>query len=268
MNLRHLCKMDKILFSLNQIKMNKTTILLALIMGGLATQSCQQKAKEQTVVETPAVESTATITNLTECQVRVGSLTFTHAFNGADTCVAVNGNQLEFYGITGKDFFIDPNERLSNNTLPILLTELDNTKPFTFMAKVTPEFTPEGMYNAADLIVFANDTLWQKLCYEQDERGGHRIVTVRTQGTSDDNNHELLTVPSVYLKLSSDTHTLASYYSLDKKEWHMVRLYKNYYPSKMWLGIASQCPQKGECTSLFEEISLEQTSVSDFRMGN
>lgn len=249
--------------------MNKTMIFLALIMGGLATQSCQQKVKEQTVAETPVAESTATITNLTECQVRIGSLTFTHAFNGADTCVTVKGNdKLELYGTEGKDFFIDPNGKLSNNTLPILLTELDNTKPFTFVAKVTPEFTPEGIYNAADLIVFANDTLWQKLCYEQDERGGHRIVTVRTQGTSDDNNHELLNVPSVYLKLSSDTRTLASYYSLDKKEWHMVRLYKNYYPSKIWLGIASQCPQDGKCTSLFEEISLEQASVSDFRMGD
>lgn len=121
--------------------------------------------------------------------------------------------------------------------------------------------------NAADLFVYANDTLWQKFAFEQDERGNHRIVTVRTQGTSDDNNHERLTVPSVYLKISSDTHTIASYYSLDQKEWQMVRLYKNYYPGKIWVGIASQCPQKGECTSLFEEVSLQQTAVSDFRMG-
>ena len=40
-----------------------------------------------------------------------------------------------------------------------------------------------------------------------------------------------------------------------------------YYPGKIWVGIASQCPQKGECTSLFEEVSLQQTAVSDFRMG-
>lgn len=52
----------------------------------------------------------------------------------------------------------------------------------------------------------------------------HRVVTVRTQGTSDDDNHDKLDTTSVYLKISSDTRTIASYYSIDKKKWHMVRL--------------------------------------------
>ena len=233
-------------------------------------QGCQQKTDGQAQEEPVKVEDAASITNMAECGIRLGGLVFTHALNGADTCVKVKeGNVLEFRCTENRDFFRDPNEgKLTNATLPILLTEIDNTQPFTFTAKVTPEFTPHGLYNAADLIVFANDTLWQKLCFEQDERGQHRIVSVRTQGTSDDNNHERLTASSVYLKISSDTHTIASYYSLDKKEWHMVRLYKNYYPAKMWVGISSQCPKSGTCTSLFEEVTLEQTNVGDFRMGN
>ena len=47
----------------------------------------------------------------------------------------------------------------------------------------------------------------------------------------------------------------------------MVRLYKNYYPNNIYLGISSQCPQKGSCTSRFEEISLSHDNVSDFRLG-
>lgn len=43
-----------------------------------------------------------------------------------------------------------------------------------------PGFTPEGLYNAADLVVMANDTLYQKFCFEQDERGKHRVVALRT----------------------------------------------------------------------------------------
>lgn len=99
----------------------------------------------------------------------------------------------------------------------MLLIPTDNTKPFTLTAKVTPEFTSDGLYNAADLFVYVNDTLWQKLAFEQDEYGNHRIVTVRTQGTSDDNNHDKIDAKSVYMKISSDTRTIASYYSLDKK---------------------------------------------------
>ncbi len=49
---------------------------------------------------------------------------------------------------------------------------------------------------------------------------------------------------SVYLKISSDTKTIASYYSIDKKRWNMVRLYKNYYPKNIYLGISSQCLKK------------------------
>lgn len=249
--------------------MNKTMIFMALT-GALMMQSCRQKASEQAPAESANVESAVHATNLTECDIRLGDFVFTHAINGADTCVKVkDDNVMEFRCTEGRDFFLDPNEgKLTNATLPILLAEIDNTRPFTLTAKVTPEFTPEGLYNAADLIVFANDTLWQKLCFEQDERGRHRIVSVRTQGTSDDNNHEQLTAPSVYLKLSSDTHTIASYYSLDKKEWHMVRLYENYYPAKIWIGVSSQCPKSGTCTSLFENVTFEQTNVSDFRMGN
>ena len=80
-----------------------------------------------------------------------------------------------------------------------------------------PGFTEDGLYNAANLMVVANDTLWQKFCFEQDERGKHRVVTVRTVGTSDDNNHEVIEQDNIYYKISSDTHTIASYYSLDGK---------------------------------------------------
>ena len=149
----------------------------------------------------------------------------------------------------------------------MLLIPTDNTKPFTLTAKVTPEFTAEGLYNAADLFVYVNDTLWQKLAFEQDEYGNHRIVSVRTQGTSDDNNHDKIDAKSVYMKISSDTRTIASYYSLDKKEWHMVRLYRNYYPDSIYLGISSQCPQRGGCTSRIEDVTLSHDNVGDFRMG-
>mgnify|MGYP000003821844 FL=1 len=69
------------------------------------------------------------------------------------------------------------------------------------------------------------------------------------------------------MKISSDTHTIASYYSLDKKEWHMVRLYRNEYPDQIYLGISSQCPQHGGCTSIIEDITLSHDNVGDFRMG-
>ena len=249
-------------------KMKKHIICIALVMAGLAVGGCQQKKAEPSDAVI-AADSLASVAGMKEHSLTVGDVTFTHVMGGADTCATVGADGvLEFKCGAGRDMFSDPNGQLTNNTLPMLLSEVDNTKPFTLTAKVMPGFTADGVYNAADLLVFANDSLWQKLCFEQDERGEHRIVSVRTQGTSDDNNHERLDASSVYLKLSSDTRTIASYYSLDNKEWRMVRLYENYYPDRIWVGIASQCPQKGVCVSAFDEISLRQTSVSDFRMGD
>lgn len=204
------------------------------------------------------------------CDIQLSGIHFTKAINGADTLIDIEYNdKIAFRVGEKKDYFCDPNNNLlSNKTAPILLAKVDNTKPFTFTAKVTPKFTEEGLYDAGVFYIYVNDNFWQKHCFEQDERGNHRIVTVRTIGTSDDNNHDVVNSPSVYMKISSDTHTVASYYSLDKENWQMVRLYKNNYPSEIWLGVSAQCPKAKNSMSYFEEINLVQTSVSDFRLGN
>lgn len=246
----------------------KKKMIVGAMAGAMLLGSCQQSVKPSANEQRDANEKNMPA-NISGCDIRLGNMTFTHALNGGDSCIKVEEQgKLVFKCTEKRDIFCDPNGKLTNNTVPMLLSAVDNTKPFTLTAKVTPGFTAEGQYNAADLFVYANDTIWQKLCYEQDERGNHRIVTVRTFGTSDDNNHQKLDEPSVYLRFSSDTRTLASYYSHDKKTWHMVRLYKNYYPTQIWVGIASQCPTKGVCTSVFEDVSLEQSSVGDFRTGD
>lgn len=205
----------------------------------------------------------------TPCDIKLPGIHFTKSVNGADSLAAADQNGKLTFRVGGKkDYFSDPNNKLSNNTAPILLSKVDNTKPFTLIAKVTPEFTKEGLYDAGVLYIYVNDNYWQKFCFEQDERGRHRIVSVRTIGTSDDNNHDVVESKSVYMKISSDTHTVAFYYSLDKKDWNMVRLYKNDYPSEIWMGLSAQCPVAKGAVSYFEEVSLEQNSVTDFRMGN
>lgn len=205
----------------------------------------------------------------TPANVEISGIKFSKSVNGADSLIDVDkSGKLIFRVGEKKDYFADPNGKLSNNSAPILLTEIDNKKPFTFTAKVTPEFTENGLYNAGVLYIYVHDTFWQKLCFEQDEHGKHRVVTVRTIGTSDDNNHDVVSGPTVYMKISSDTHTVASYYSVDKKNWQMVRLYKNNYPEKIWVGMSAQCPVEKASQSIFEEISLEQGSVKDFRLGN
>ena len=252
--------------------MKKTIVYCALLGGVLALGGCSsQGSKKAADAATVAAASTAQQPGMKSeaGDLTVGNVHFTRAINGAMQGVGLkDGGALEFRCGPKADIFSDPNGgKLTNNTVPMLLAEVDNTKPFTLTAKVTPTFTSGGTYNAGDLFVFADDELWQKLAFEQDERGNHRIVSVRTRGTSDDNNHEVVKQPWVYLKISSDTRTIASYYSLDGKEWWMARLYQNDYPATVWLGLATQCPVEQGTTCLFEEVSLQPVSVADFRLG-
>ena len=176
--------------------MNTNIICYSIIAGSLFLNACFSLSDEKKI-EQNRIDDKNEKSAISTCNITLNELTFTHALNGADTCVNITGNgAMEFYCAEGLDFFCDPNGgKLSNTTLPILLIPVDNAKSFTLTAKVTPEFISEGLYNAADLFVYANDTLWQKLAFEQDEYGDHRIVSVRIAGTSDDSNHDTINNP-------------------------------------------------------------------------
>jgi uncharacterized protein len=102
---------------------------------------------------------------------------------------------------------------------------------------------------------------------EMDERQKVRMVSVRTIGTSDDNNHDVVEAKSVLVKISSDTKTVGFYYSLDQKSWQLVRLFKNDYPASIWVGISSQSPIGAGTSAVFEDVSLTRQAIADFRKG-
>ncbi len=233
-----------------------------MVMAAMMMAACANKRADE-------MAKVSESSRMTECNISVGDLHFTKSLNGAEQQVSDSAGIVTFRAKPHADYFRNPNEReVSKNDAAVLLTEIDNKKPFTYSAKVKSGFTPEGTYNAAVLFVYANDTLWQKLCFEQDERGNHRVVTVRTVGTSDDNNHEVSNETEyIHFKISSDTQTIGSYYSLDGQTWQMVRLYKNNYGDKVYLGISSQAPQSDECISTFKDLRLTTDHVTNFRMG-
>lgn len=169
--------------------------------------SCSNSSKQNNAEGATADSVQASVMSFQDCDLTLGGIRFTKMLNGADRQVSEKDGVITFVAPEKTDLFIDPNDaKLTSNTAKVLFAEVDNTKPFTFSARMKPGFTPDGLYHAADLIVMANDTLYQKFCFEQDERGKHRVVTVRTVGTSDDNNHEVVHQDFIYYKISSDTH--------------------------------------------------------------
>lgn len=226
-------------------------LLMSILMTGCAESKPDAAVEKET---------------LSSCNVKLSNIQFTQAKNGAENNVTVFNDTLKFVAGPQTDYFRSPDGTVINNS-PVIFTEIDNTKPFTFTAKVEPQFTLTGTYSAGVLYVYENDTHNQKLCFEQDENGAHRVVSVRTIGTSDDNNHQSIEGPSVYMRISSDGKQIGSYYSEDGKTWRMARLYKNDFPEKLLLGLSSQSPKDNEHTCYFSKVSIIETAVPNFRSG-
>jgi uncharacterized protein len=200
-----------------------------------------------------------------ECSVKVSGVEFTKSLNNAKATATVEDGKLVLKSNAKCDNFNDPDGKLSNSTAPVLLTKIDNTKPFTFTAKVSPTFI--DTYDAGTMYIYLNKKWWFKFAFERDERMRTRVVTVRTIETSDDNNHDIVNNTSIYMKISSDTKTIGFYYSLDKELWQLVRLFRNDYPAELWAGVSTQSPLGNGTSATFEECSLTQSSIQDFRMG-
>jgi uncharacterized protein len=194
-------------------------------------------------------------------------LPFEYSLNGpAGKFAKVQGFRITLKAEEQTDFFIEPGTppyEFAN--APLLLKAIDNTKAFTFSCKTTP--THKFKYDAGMAFIFVDEKNWLKFAFETDERMNKRLVTVKTAGYSDDNNHDAVESDFVYLKISSDTKVIGFYYSKDNKEWQLVRVFKNEYPSVIRLGIGTQSPAGEGNTSVFEEINFSDQPVKDFRLG-
>lgn len=199
------------------------------------------------------------------CSVKFLGIEFTKSLNNAKSLARVTNDKLVLTSNAKSDNFNDPDGKLSNSTAPVLLLKIDNSKPFTFTAKVTPTFI--DTYDAGTMYIYLNKNWWFKFAFERDERTLTRAVTVRTTETSDDNNHDVIDSTSMYMKIASDTKTIGFYYSLDKKNWQLVRLFHNDYPVETWIGLSTQSPVGNGTRTTFEECSLTQNSIKDFRIG-
>jgi uncharacterized protein len=192
-------------------------------------------------------------------------LHFDTSLNNASQQMQKESNRMILSSTKETDYFIEPGGAHEKANAPLLLRKINNTRPFTFIAKLTPEHKVK--YDAGMAFIYVNEKHWLKFAFEADEQMNTRIVTVRTNESSDDNNHETVKEKTVYLKISSDTKSIGFYYSTDGTAWHLVRVFKNEYPQAICIGIGTQSPAGNGNKTIFEGIELSDSAVKDFRSG-
>ena len=141
----------------------------------------------------------------------------------------------------------------------------DVTGDFTFSACVSHDFA--STYDACCLIAYANDTLWSKACFECTEKGEHAVVTVMTDGCSDDANSVRIEDKKVWLQMCRRGNVISVQYSTDGENWIFVRILSILLPETVRLGILAQSPVGAGGEFLFEDIRLKNTAPDNMRFG-
>ncbi len=136
-----------------------------------------------------------------------------------------------------------------------------------FTAAVDARAVLAGFGDAAALTVRSSPELWAKLCIERSPRGEVSIVSVVTNGTSDDSNNELLTEPAASLRITRKGSVFALHYRAGQGAWRFVRTFGLPMPESVMIGVHAQAPFVGGCRASFSRFEIGPRAVADFRSG-
>jgi regulation of enolase protein 1 (concanavalin A-like superfamily) len=161
------------------------------------------------------------------------------------------------------DYFRDPRGLLSSDSAPLLWLWVEAD----FVARVHVRPTFGATYDAGALMVRHDETKWAKVCFESTDLGTHAVVSVVTDGLSDDANGPNLDVPDVWLQIVRRGDIFGMHYALDGVHWRMVRYFALLVPFQVQVGIVAQSPAGPGTTVDFLQFDVERRSVDDLRAG-
>ncbi|MDR2965840.1 MAG: DUF1349 domain-containing protein [Treponema sp.] len=177
--------------------------------------------------------------------------------------IEIGEDSLKIEALPKSDYFIDPASGKKIMNAPFFYVETD--KDFILNTKVSRTFV--SIYDACVLMVMSGETCWVKLCFEFTDLGHNAVVSVVTNGVSDDANGVIIPGNTVYMQVAKKGDLFALHYSLDGKEYKMTRFFKLPMKDTFKVGFVAQSPTGEGGTCLFEEIRFTHDTPQDMRKG-
>lgn len=189
---------------------------------------------------------------------------FTKWINNPKSVREDNGS-IEILAGPGTNLFISAVGDFRASNAPIYVHEAD--QEFTLICQVQPSFS--SVYDAGAIMLYISDENWVKFAYERTDLGHDAMVSVVTNGVSDDANGEKMTSEAVWMKLTRKDHAIGLYYSVDGVQWRMVRLFQHQIKQEeqVYVGLLAQSPIGQECRVQFRGLEYHGEAVKDFRKG-
>lgn len=126
---------------------------------------------------------------------------------------------------------------------------------------------PRTTFDAGALALWADDDHWAKLCFEYSPQGQAMVVSVVTNGHSDDTNSWDVEGDGVWLRISRVGPAWAFHASADGRTWDFVRLFR-LRERPTHVGFLSQAPLGDTCEARFTRIALAEAAPADLRDGS
>jgi len=163
----------------------------------------------------------------------------------------------------GTDLFSDPAGGAPVDNAPRLLGPV--TGDFQLSARVRCTFA--GTFDAGALLLWAGETQWAKLAFEVSPQGEPMVVSVITDGRSDDANAFVVPGDAVWLRISRIKAACALHARLGDEPWRFVRHFPLPASDGLRAGFLAQAPMGEGATARFDEIRFVAERLADLRSG-
>ena len=175
------------------------------------------------------------------------------------------GDDGALLGVAGPetDLFIDPAGGAPALNAPSLMGAAP-PGDFQFRARVSVEFA--ATYDAGTLLLWTDDRMWAKLCFEFSPQRQPMIVSVVTRGVSDDANGFVVEDQAVWLRIAKRGPAWAFHASVDGTVWQLVRHFRLGSETPE-IGFEVQSPTGEGCTARFAQIAVRGDPLADLRDG-
>jgi regulation of enolase protein 1 (concanavalin A-like superfamily) len=157
------------------------------------------------------------------------------------------------------DWFVDPFDGTVANNAPILLFVPD--ADYVFSTRVTVKFVTK--WDAGALMLWGDDHHWAKLSYELSPEKIPTLVTVVTRGLSDDCNSKELRGDSVYLRIAKSGKTYVFYFSMEGRNWQIVRTFSLDTELPIHVGFEAQSPAGSGAVAKFTAINYDPHGINN-----
>ena len=161
------------------------------------------------------------------------------------------------------DLFRDPAGSEPQTAAPRLLGLVEGD--FQLSARVTCTF--DGAFDAGALLLWADETRWVKLALEVSPDGDPGVVSVVTDGLSDDANAFAVSGDAAWLRISRLGPSCALHARHDDERWRFVRHVPLASTSGLRAGFLAQSPAGEGATARFEAIAFTPQRLADLRSG-